>query len=276
MSNQHPMIVFDRVIRQVCPAFCVTDLSLQVHRGQTLAIFGPSGCGKTTTLRMIAGFERPDSGTIQINGRLVCAPGKWIPPHQRGVGMVFQDLALWPHMKVCKHLQFALKGGSKARAKQKAGIAAALEQVALETKADAYPHQLSGGEKQRLALARALIVEPSVLLMDEPLSSLDANLRSVLLHEIRNRIKTTQTTSVYVTHDWHEALFLADRIAMMRNGRIEKVMTPQEAYAAEEKAVSLQPRRQDGPLSVAAPETIYQTCNKAELQAEPKKRKGLG
>jgi ABC-type Fe3+/spermidine/putrescine transport system ATPase subunit len=243
MMNDEPTIVFEHVGKRLGPQFALADLCLEVPRGGTLALFGPSGCGKTTTLRLIAGFEQPDSGAIRIDGKTVGTARRQTPPHRRGIGMVFQDLALWPHMNVRRHLAFVLESRKMNKADQKRRIVQSLDRVALAAKAQAYPHQLSGGEQQRLALACALAVEPSVLLMDEPLASLDANLRSTLLHEIRSLIKSSQMTSVYVTHDWHEALFLADRIAMMQHGRIERIVTPKEAHGFEENAISLDSRR---------------------------------
>ena len=233
------MIVLDNVTKRIADGFAVEKVCLEVSRGSTLVLFGPSGCGKTTTLRLIAGFDRPDAGRIVIDGNPVSTASRLTAPHKRGVGMVFQDLALWPHMNVRRHLDFVLDGHFKNKDLKTHKIGRALERVALDTRAQAYPHQLSGGEKQRLALARALVAEPAVLLMDEPLSSLDANLRFTLLREIRTLIKELQMTTVYVTHDWHEAVFLADRIAMMQNGRIGRIVASREGHDAEEPAIAL-------------------------------------
>lgn len=239
MMKDDNTIVFEHVGKKLGSRFALADLCLEVPRGETLALFGPSGCGKTSTLRLIAGFEQPSSGTIRIDGKIVSTAGRLTPPHRRGVGMVFQDLALWPHMTVRRHLAFVLGNRCMDKAAKKRRIAQTLDRVSLVARAEAYPHQLSGGEQQRLALACALVVEPAVLLLDEPLVSLDASLRSTLLHEIRSLIKSSRMTSVYVTHDWHEALFLADRIAMMAQGRIESIITTKEAHNLEENAIAL-------------------------------------
>ena len=237
------MIELSNVSKKVSTGFSLDRISFGVHRGATLALFGPSGCGKTTTLRLIAGFERPDAGCIRIDGKLAGTPRKMLPPHRRGVGMVFQDLALWPHMTVRQHLQFVLDGRLRGKDLKARRIGHMLEQVELEGKAGAYPHQMSGGEKQRLALARALVVEPAVLLMDEPLSSLDAHLRSAMLRQTRRLIKDLQMTTVYVTHDWHEAVYLADHIAMMQGGRIHRTVAAASDVLAGEMTVTWDPAR---------------------------------
>lgn len=233
------MIALDGLVKEVSSGFSLKDITLRVPSGSTLALFGPSGCGKTTTLRLMAGFEQPDAGSISINGRLVSTSRLMVAPHRRGIGMVFQDLALWPHMTAREHLGFVLEGRGVSRTEKKHKIAESLHRVQLSQKADAFPHQLSGGEKQRLAMARALAAAPDVLLMDEPLSSLDAHLRSSLLRRTRHLIHEMQMTTVYVTHDWHEAIYLADWIAIMKDGRITKMIKAENAEACEEHAAAL-------------------------------------
>ncbi|CAB1062762.1 hypothetical protein D1BOALGB6SA_7544 [Olavius sp. associated proteobacterium Delta 1] len=233
------MITLEKITKSVSPGFALKDISLEVAKGSTLALFGPSGCGKTTTLRLIAGFERPDSGYIHIESKFASNPRRMVAPHRRNVGMVFQDLALWPHMTVGAHLDFVMDGRIKERTLKKRKIRQMLEKVELVDKAAAYPHQLSGGERQRLAMARALVVEPAVMLMDEPLASLDAHLRSTLLRETRTLIQDMKMTTVYVTHAWNEALYLANRIAFMNDGRISKIMTQGIARKYNDQAVAL-------------------------------------
>jgi iron(III) transport system ATP-binding protein len=206
----------------------VHGISLSVGEGEILALLGPSGCGKTTTLRLIAGLETPDSGTISLRGAVVSGGKRFLPAEQRRTGFMFQDFALFPHLTVVENVGFGLKrlrnGAKRARAM------AMLEEVGLADKADAYPDQLSGGQKQRVALARALAPEPSVILLDEPFSGLDASLRQSLRAETVRVLKNTGTTAIMVTHDAEEAMFMADRIALLNDGVIEQVGTPAELY----------------------------------------------
>ena len=184
-------------------------------------ILGPSGCGETTLLRLIAGLEVPDRGEIFLNGTKVAGPGRSIvPPHQRGIGFVFQDLALWPHLTVWKNLEFVLGSVKAPRGEQEARIHQALTLVRIESLSALYPHALSGGEQQRVALARALVGQPRLLLLDEPLSSLDPELRNTLRSELARLQRDLRVTMVYVTHDADDAAALADRVAEMRAGRI--------------------------------------------------------
>lgn len=206
-----------------CPA--VRDVTLKVNHGHTLALVGPSGCGKTTLLRMIAGLETPDSGEIWLDKRLVSGPGCLVPPYKRGVGMVFQDLALWPHMTARQQLSFVL--GREKKAARNERIQETFDLVRL-AKPDSYPHQLSGGEQQRLALARALAPRPGILLFDEPLSNLDPGLKLELLPEIKELLARLQITAVYVTHQWEEAEYLADTVATMQTGQLEHLFTAAE------------------------------------------------
>jgi iron(III) transport system ATP-binding protein len=209
-----------------CPA--VRDVTLKVNHGHTLALVGPSGCGKTTLLRMIAGLETPDSGEIWLDKRLVSGPGCLVPPYKRGVGMVFQDLALWPHMTARQQLSFVL--GREKKAEKNERIEETFDLVRL-ARPDSYPHQLSGGEQQRLALARALAPRPGILLFDEPLSNLDPALKLELLPEIKELLVRLHITAVYVTHQWEEAEYLADTVATMQAGQIVQLFSTAEFTA---------------------------------------------
>ena len=204
----------------------VVDFDLAAERGEFVSFLGPSGCGKTTTLRMIAGFERPTAGTIAIEGTDVTHRA----PNQRNVGMVFQSYALFPNMNVAGNIGYGLKIRNRSRADVHRRVAELLELIHLEGRGDRYPWQLSGGQQQRVALARALAIEPTVLLLDEPLSALDAKIRVALRHEIHEIQRQLGITTVYVTHDQEEALELSDRIVVMNEGRIEQIGTPFEIY----------------------------------------------
>jgi putative spermidine/putrescine transport system ATP-binding protein len=204
----------------------VQDFNLDIEKGSLVSFLGPSGCGKTTTLRMIAGFEQPDSGTIQLDGEDITR----IPPNRRDIGMVFQAYALFPNMTVRDNVAFGLRMRKIPKAEMGKSIDDVLEMVRLTDTAKRFPHQLSGGQQQRIALARALAVRPRVLLLDEPLSALDAEVRVALRGEIR-RIQTQMAiTTVYVTHDQEEALSISDKVVVMNNGLIEQIGTPEEIY----------------------------------------------
>ena len=215
------MIELKSISKKLAGKEILNRISLQVGQGRCLALLGPSGCGKTTLLRIIAGFEAPDQGEVLLAGVLAGDRYKLLPPHKRNLGMVFQDLALWPHMTVQKHLDFMLGKTKTSKAERQAKIFQALKMVQLEDRSLAYPHQLSGGEKQRLALARALITEPAILLFDEPLSSLDSALKEEMMHEVRQILRSLNITTVYVTHEKQEAFFMADQIAIMEKGQIK-------------------------------------------------------
>ncbi|MBA2303194.1 MAG: ABC transporter ATP-binding protein [Acidobacteria bacterium] len=199
----------------------VDGVSLEVAAGDAIVILGPSGCGKTTLLRLIAGLEIPDSGEIWLAGAQAAGPGRSkMPAHERGIGFVFQDLALWPHLTVQRNLNFVLESVKMPRADRAARALEVLRLVRIDQLAGRYPHELSGGEQQRVALARALVGQPRVLLLDEPFSSLDPELRDALRSELARLQRTLQVTTVYVTHDQGDAAILADRVIEMRAGRI--------------------------------------------------------
>jgi putative spermidine/putrescine transport system ATP-binding protein len=204
----------------------VESFNLGAEQGEFVSFLGPSGCGKTTTLRMIAGFEQPTAGTITINGHDVT----YTPPNKRNVGMVFQSYALFPNMNVADNIGFGLRVRKRPKDQIRKRVAELLEIVNLPDKGDRYPYQLSGGQQQRVALARALAFEPQVLLLDEPLSALDAKIRVALRQEIRSIQRQLGITTVYVTHDQEEALSLSDRVVVMSEGRMEQVGTPFEIY----------------------------------------------
>jgi iron(III) transport system ATP-binding protein len=206
----------------------VDGVTLEVAEGTLLALLGPSGCGKTTTLRLIAGLERPDAGDVWVGGRLVAGAGGWAPPEQRRVGLVFQDGALFPHLTVAENIAFAL--GGRPRAAQAARAADMLALVGLRGLEGRYPHQLSGGQQQRVALARALAPEPAVVLLDEPFANLDVALRVELREEVARILRAAGATAVLVTHDRQEALSLADHVALMLDGRLAQHGTPRELY----------------------------------------------
>ncbi|HZS33453.1 MAG TPA: ABC transporter ATP-binding protein, partial [Methylomirabilota bacterium] len=204
----------------------VAGIELAVDRAELVGVLGPSGCGKTTTLRIVAGFERPDQGDVVIQGRRVTA----LPPHRRDIGIVFQSYALFPHMTVFQNVAYGLR----VRGLPKTGIADrvadALHLVHLRELADRYPRQLSGGQQQRVALARAVVIRPTVLLLDEPLSNLDARLRQEMRGELRRLQRRLEIATVFVTHDQEEALSMADRIVVMNAGRVEQIGTAEEIY----------------------------------------------
>ncbi len=204
----------------------VEGFDLAADRGEFVSFLGPSGCGKTTTLRMIAGFENPTAGTITIDGHDVTNT----PPNRRNVGMVFQSYALFPNMSVADNIGFGLRIRRRPKDAIRKRVDELLELIHLEGRGDRYPYQLSGGQQQRVALARALAIEPSVLLLDEPLSALDAKIRVALRHEIRSIQRQLGITTVYVTHDQEEALELSDRIVVMSDGRMEQVGNPFQIY----------------------------------------------
>src|SRR4051795_4526894 len=208
----------------------VDNVSLRIDHGQLVCLLGPSGCGKTTTLRLIAGFLEPTEGEIRVGDRLVSSKARTLPPEQRKMSMIFQSYALWPHMTVAENIIYGLKLRKVDRDTIAKKLAAILATTKLEPLAQRYPGELSGGQQQRVALARALIVEPEPLLLDEPLSNLDANVREEMRFEIRRLHDEYRYTTVYVTHDQSEAMTTADLIAVMNGGRIDQLGSPEEIY----------------------------------------------
>ena len=208
----------------------VDGVSFSVPSGAFLALLGPSGCGKTTLLRLIAGLDRPDGGQIRIGGQPVAGPGGFVPPEARGLGMVFQSYALWPHMTVAGNIRFGLRLRRLSRADEAARIADSLAMVGLSGMEARRPHELSGGQRQRVALARSLATRPALLLLDEPLANLDAHLRGVMLAEFRRIHAALGTTFVFVTHDQDEAMAVASHVAVMNAGRLEQLAAPETLY----------------------------------------------
>jgi iron(III) transport system ATP-binding protein len=204
----------------------VDGVELEVEPGSICALLGPSGCGKTTTLRLIAGLERPDAGEIAIGERTLCGPGEFVSPERRRIGMVFQDYALFPHLDVAGNVGYGL-----GRRPDRERVAEVLELVGLEAEAKRPVHELSGGQQQRVALARALAPTPELILMDEPFSNLDAGLRDRLRQEVREILARARVTALFVTHDQAEALSIAETVAVMRDGVIEQLGTPEEIYS---------------------------------------------
>ncbi|MBW2077948.1 MAG: ABC transporter ATP-binding protein [Deltaproteobacteria bacterium] len=207
----------------------VNHIDLEVIQGEMLTLLGPSGCGKTTTLRCIAGLETPEEGEIVIDGKPMLSKGI-VPPSKRGIGMVFQNYAVWPHMRVFNNVVYGLKLQRISRQSIKERAYQVLELVGLTGLEDRYPAQLSGGQQQRVALARALVRNPKVLLLDEPLSNLDAKLREKMRFEIKSLVRRMGITSVYVTHDQAEAMVISDRIAVMESGDVVQIGTAEEIY----------------------------------------------
>lgn len=220
------------LLRRVTKRFGTTPvlrgISLEVAPHELFFLLGPSGCGKTTLLRLIAGFYQPDEGEVFFGER--CMNG--VPPHQRNTGMVFQNYALWPHLTVAENVGYGLEVRGVPRAERASRVAEALGIVQMQDYADRTPNQLSGGQQQRVALARALVIRPDVLLLDEPLSNLDARLRLEMREEIRRIHDQTRITTIYVTHDQKESLSMADRLAVLRDGAVEQVGDPRTVYRA--------------------------------------------
>lgn len=206
----------------------VYDVSFKVEKGEVLALLGPSGSGKTTLLRLIAGFEKPDQGKILLNGKEVSRPHHCLSPEKRGVGMVFQDYALFPHLTVEENVAFGL--GRLSRALRKKRVQEVIDQVGLTPLTHRYPHELSGGQQQRAALARALAPNPIVLMLDEPFSNLDPDMRTQMRMEVASILRRTGSTAILVTHDHEEAFAMADKVAVLNAGRLEQCDTPEMVY----------------------------------------------
>jgi iron(III) transport system ATP-binding protein len=231
--TQPPILYLEQVTKQFSntdvPA--VTDVTLTLRQGDILGLLGPSGCGKTTLLRLIAGFEQPRSGRVELAGQTVADAARCVAPERRSIGMVFQDFALFPHLNVGENIAFGLSTlGHKRSPAVQERVAAAIALVGLEGKERRYPHELSGGQQQRVALARALAPRPSLILLDEPLSNLDVQVRLYLRQEVRDILKATGTSAVFVTHDQEEALAISDQVGVMRQGRLEQLGTPEQIY----------------------------------------------
>lgn len=226
----HVSKVIDVELRGIMKKFqnnvVVQDFNLQVEQGEFIAFLGPSGCGKTTTLNMIAGFLDPDGGDLLIKGQRM----NGVPPYKRELGMVFQTYSLFPHMTVAENIAYGLKLRKVGKQEMQERVKRVLELVKLPNVADRYPKQLSGGQRQRIAIARALVIEPSLLLLDEPLSNLDAKLREELRDELKRLHQEIGVTTIFVTHDQEEALALSDRIVVLNHGFVEQIGTPLEIY----------------------------------------------
>ncbi|MDO4786251.1 MAG: ABC transporter ATP-binding protein [Fretibacterium sp.] len=223
-----PGIELDGVGKKYGDRYAIRGISLSVAQGEFLSIVGPSGCGKTTILRLVAGFIRPDEGVVRIGG----SDMDGVPPNRRRVGIVFQNYALFPNMTLSENVAFGMKAQKRPEPEIRRRVAELLEMVGMADRAGALPRQLSGGQQQRIALARALAIEPRVLLLDEPLSALDAKVRNSLRFEIKRIQRESGITMLYVTHDQEEALSISDRVGLMNRGKLEQVGTPLELYSA--------------------------------------------
>ncbi|HEX2441063.1 MAG TPA: ABC transporter ATP-binding protein [Methylomirabilota bacterium] len=228
-----PGVSLRALTRRYGDVAAVDQLSLEVKPGELVALLGPSGCGKTTTLRLVAGFLAPEAGEIWVGERCLSSAGTVVPPERRRMAMIFQSYALWPHMTVAQNVGYGLRfKRGLSRADRDRRVAELLRVVQLAGYESRYPGELSGGQQQRVAVARALVVEPEILLLDEPLSNLDANLREEMRFEIRRLHETFGITTLYVTHDQAEAMVISDRIAVLERGRVAQVGTPDEVFLA--------------------------------------------
>ena len=225
-------VALRNVRREFADGTGLHETSLEIQKGEFVSILGPSGCGKSTMLRCIAGLETPDAGTIEFAGREMFGPRGSVPVNQRNLSMVFQDLALWPHMTVAKNVEFPLTTGKQSvpKAEREARVARAMDMVGIGAKAQQRPSELSGGQQQRVAIARALVSDPELLLMDEPLSALDAALRAQIRSELTRLAYELNLTVIYVTHDQAEALAMSDRVAVMNAGHVRQFADPVELY----------------------------------------------
>ncbi len=222
------LLAFERVSRSFAATMAVSNVSFELQPGEIACLLGPSGCGKTTVLRIAAGIDRPSAGRVLIDGVEVAGPSRYVAPEKRNVGLMFQDFALFPHLSILGNVAFGLKGMGRSEARMIAHHA--LERVGLANRENTYPHQLSGGEQQRVALARAIVPRPQVMLMDEPFSGLDQRLRESVRSETLALLKETRATTLLVTHDPVEAMELADRILLMRQGALIQTGTPEDLY----------------------------------------------
>lgn len=255
-------VILEQVSKRFGSRQVLEGISLQIQHGELLSVLGPSGSGKSTLLRLIAGLEAPDEGRILIDGQVVCDHGRWVPPQRRGVGMVFQSYALWPHMNAFQNVAFPLEVSGLPRAEVARRTREVLAMVELTGFEEKRPGQMSGGEQQRVALARALVGRPAILLMDESLSNLDARLREKMATELRQIQQAAGVTTAYVTHDQHEAFVLSDRMAVLQVGKIQQVGRPGELYsrprnplvAATLGAINLLTQEQARELGLPVPE----------------------
>ena len=236
MGVKKVQVKLEDLVKRFGETVALDGVDLEVEKGELLGIVSPSGCGKTTILRSIAGLEMPDKGTIYVDDKLVFSKERavFVPPHLRGVGMVFQNYALWPHLNVFQNIAYPLKAKHVKRNEVRREVEDVLSLVHLEWAGNRFPHELSAGESQRVALARALVMDPRVLLLDEPLSGLDAKLREEMKFEIKRIQSETGGTIIYVTHDQSEAMSIADRVAVMNDGKLIQVGTSREIYERPE------------------------------------------
>ncbi len=218
------------LIKKFAAFEALKGIDVAIEEKEFVTFLGPSGCGKTTTLRVLAGFLAPDGGLVTVDGEVMSSPNYVVPPERRRMGMVFQNYAVWPHMSVHDNVAFGLRYAKLDRRQQAARVEQILASMGLDGLEDRHPAQLSGGQQQRVALARSLVVEPSILLLDEPLSNLDAKLRERMRFELKGLQRRTGITFVYVTHDQAEAMALSDRIAVFRGGTVQQVGSPREVY----------------------------------------------
>jgi iron(III) transport system ATP-binding protein len=227
-TDHETVLDLDEVVKEYAAETAVDSLSLSVREGELLTLLGPSGCGKTTTLRMMAGLERPDGGAVRLGGEVVADETRYVKPENRDVGLVFQDFALFPHLTVAENVAFGLTEADGEEAERR--VTELLDLVDLAGHREATPDELSGGQQQRVALARSLAPEPEILLLDEPFSNLDVRLRVEMREEVRQILKEADVTAVSVTHDQEEALSISDRVAVMDDGRVEQIGTPESVF----------------------------------------------
>jgi iron(III) transport system ATP-binding protein len=227
-ADRERVLELDGVVKEYAAETAVDSLSLSVREGELLTLLGPSGCGKTTTLRMMAGLERPDGGAVRLGGETVADESEFVEPENRDVGLVFQDFALFPHLTVAENVAFGLAEADEGETERR--VDELLDLVDLAAHRDATPDELSGGQQQRVALARSLAPEPEILLLDEPFSNLDVRLRVEMREEVRQILKEAGVTAISVTHDQEEALSISDRVAVMNDGRVEQVGKPESVF----------------------------------------------
>ena len=235
MTSVVPVLACRNITKRFGSAvLAVDDVSFSLGKGDLLGLLGPSGCGKTTLLRLVAGFERPEAGEVELAEQIICGDGQWVPPERRRVGVVFQDYALFPHLTVAENVTFGLKQlcrrGELAKKQIKELAGEAISLVGLSEMVRRYPHELSGGQQQRVALARALAPRPPLILLDEPFSNLDVQVRLYLRQEVRDILKNIGASGIFVTHDQEEALAIADKVAVMNEGRLVQLDAPEEIY----------------------------------------------